>query len=111
MFECAEAATDTEGIVPSEPGKGESIEGKSVEGASGMECVESHGGNYGNNPDDSLNNDETSVQSSVDSAIQDHSIVYQIAHNTTSQRLFKSMRKTQYKKRMRISIVLNTISF
>ncbi len=37
VFECAEAATDTEGIVPSEPGKGESIEGKSVEGASGME--------------------------------------------------------------------------
>ncbi len=74
-FECAEAATDMEGIVPLEPGKGESIEGKSVEGASGMECVESHGGNYGNDPDYSFNNDETSVQSSVDSAVQDHSVV------------------------------------
>ena len=38
-----------------------------MERASGMECVESHGGDYGNDPDDSLNNDETSVQSSVDS--------------------------------------------
>ena len=74
-FECAEAATDMEGIVPLEPGKGESIEGKSMEGASGMECVESHGGNDGNDPDDSLNNDETSIQSSVDSAVQDHSVV------------------------------------
>ncbi len=73
-FECAEAATDMEGIVQSEPGKGESSESKSVEGASDMEGVES-GGNDGNDPDDSLNNDETSVQSSVDSAVQDHSIV------------------------------------
>ena len=45
VFECVDAATDTEGIVPSDPGKEESIEGKSVEGAYGMECVESHGGN------------------------------------------------------------------
>ncbi len=68
-FECAEAATDMECIVQSKPGKGDSIEGKSLEGASGMECVESNGGNDGNDPDDSLNNDETSVQSSVDSAV------------------------------------------
>ena len=40
-----------------------------------MECVESHGGNDRNDLDDSINNDETSVQSSVDSAVQDHSIV------------------------------------
>ncbi len=75
VFDCAEAATNTEGIVSLDPGKGESIEGKSMEGASGMECVVSHGGNYGNDPDYSLNNDETSFQSSVDSAVQDHSII------------------------------------
>ena len=74
-FECTEAATDMEGIVPLEPGKEVSSESKSVEGASGMEGVESNGGNDGNDPDDSVNNDETSVQSSVDSAVQDHSIV------------------------------------
>ncbi len=75
VFECAEAATDMEVIVPSEPGKGESSESKSMQGASGIEGVESNGGNYGNDPDESLNNDETSVQSSVDSAVQDYSIV------------------------------------
>ena len=75
-----------------------------------MECVVSHGGNYGNKPDDSFNNDETSFK--VVLTLQSKIIAsYQIAHNTTYQRLFKSMRKTQYKKRMRISIVLNTISF
>ena len=64
-----------EGIVQSEPGKEESSESKSVEGASGMDCVESHGGNDESDLDDSVNNDETSVQSSVDSAVQDHSVV------------------------------------
>ncbi len=60
-FECAKAATDMEGIVQSEPGKGESSESKSVEGASGMADVESNGGNDESDPDDSVNNDETSV--------------------------------------------------
>ena len=64
-----------EGIVPSEPGKGEISESKSMEGASGMEGGESNGGNDESDPDDSVNNDETSVQSSVDSAVQDHSVV------------------------------------
>ncbi len=69
-FECAEAATDMEGIVQSEPGKGESSESKSVEGASGMEGVESNGCDDESDPDDSVNSDETSVQSSVDSAVK-----------------------------------------
>ncbi len=102
-FECTEAATDTEGIVQLEPGKGEHSESKSMEGASGMEGVESNGGNDESDPDDSVNNDETSVQSSVDSAVQDHSIVPDCSQHYIPEII-------QYKKRMRISIVLNTIS-
>ncbi len=75
VFDCAESATDTKGIVPLEPNKGESSESTSLEGASGMEGVESNGGNDESDPDDSVNNDETGVQSSVDSAVQDHSVV------------------------------------
>ena len=42
VFDFAEAATNTEGIVSSDPGKGESIERKSMEGASGITANEKH---------------------------------------------------------------------
>ena len=108
VFDCAEAATYTEGIVSSDPGKGESSESKSVEGASGIEGVESNGGNDGNDPDDSVNNDVASVQSSVDSAVKDHGVVPDCSQNNVPE-IIQINEETQYKKRMRIAIVLNII--
>ena len=65
-FECTESSTDMEGIVQSVPFKGESSNSKCTEAASGMECVESNGGNDESDPYNSENNDETSFQRSVD---------------------------------------------
>ncbi len=46
-----------------------------------MEGVESNGGNDESDPDDSVNNHETSLQSGVDSAVQDHSFVPDCSHS------------------------------
>ena len=108
-FECTGSSTDMEDKVESVPCKGESRNSKCTEAASGMECVERAGGNDESDPYDSENNDET-IFREVSILQSKTTVLYQIALSTTYQILFKYLLKTQYKKRTRLSIVLNTTS-